>query len=52
MGTFSVLIEVGNPGGNRFEGLEALVDTGATYTVVPSRLARLVPGRSCARSPS
>ncbi len=40
MGTFSVLIEVGDPGGHRFEGMEALVDTGATYTVVPSRTLR------------
>jgi clan AA aspartic protease len=36
MGTFSVRIEVGDPGGERFEALEALVDTGATYTMVPA----------------
>lgn len=36
MGTFNVTIEVGDPRGDRFEPVEALVDTGATYTVVPA----------------
>lgn len=35
MGSFRVRIEVGDPEGRRFEALEALVDTGATYTWVP-----------------
>ncbi len=35
MGTFSVTIEVGDPQGQRYEPVEALVDTGATYTVLP-----------------
>ena len=34
MGTFSVKIEIGDPEGLRFEDVEALVDTGATTTVV------------------
>lgn len=35
MGTFRVQIEVGDPAGGRFQTLDALVDTGATYTWVP-----------------
>ena len=38
MGTFQVTIDVGDPSGQRFEAIEALVDTGATYTVVPAPL--------------
>ena len=38
MGTFSVTIEVGDPQGQRYETVEALVDTGATYTVLPATL--------------
>jgi clan AA aspartic protease len=34
MGTFSVPIEIGDPQGRRFQRLDALVDTGATYLVV------------------
>jgi clan AA aspartic protease len=29
-------IEIGDPTGTRFQALEAMVDTGASYTVVPS----------------
>ena len=36
MGTFTVEIEVGDPTGDRFEPVEALVDTGATYTTIPA----------------
>lgn len=36
MGTFSVTIEVGDPSGERFRDVEALVDTGATTTVIPA----------------
>lgn len=36
MGTFSVTIEVGDPTGTRFQDVEALVDTDATTTVIPS----------------
>ena len=42
MGSFRVRIEIGDPRGQRFEALDALVDTGATYTWVPrSTLERL-----------
>lgn len=40
MGTFSVRLEVGDPQGQRYEPLEALVDTGATYSMVPASLLR------------
>ena len=40
MGTFMYPIEVGNPQGQRFERVEALVDTGATFTVLPGSLLR------------
>ena len=35
MGTFRVRIEIAALGENRFEQLEALVDTGSTYTCIP-----------------
>ena len=35
MGTFTVPIQVGDLAGQNFVDLEALVDTGATYTVLP-----------------
>jgi aspartyl protease family protein len=35
VGTFRVPIEVGDPEGNRWERVEALVDTGASYTLLP-----------------
>ncbi len=38
MGTFRVSIEIGDPGGQRFETVEALVDTGATYTTISAPL--------------
>ncbi len=40
MGTFRVNIEIGDPQGQRFEPVEALVDTGATYTTVPASMLR------------
>ena len=36
MGTFSVTIEAGDPQGRRFRAVEALVDTGASYTTLPT----------------
>ena len=48
MGTFNVTIEIADLEGHRFESLEALVDTGSTTTVVPSRFLRelgVVPTR-------
>ena len=42
MGAFSVEIAIGDVGGENYEKVEALVDTGATTTVVPgSTLRRL-----------
>ena len=42
MGTFTVTFQVGNLAGQQFIEVEALVDTGATYTSIPeSTLARL-----------
>ena len=38
MGTFSVELQVGDPSGSRFENVEAMVDSGATYTVLPASL--------------
>jgi clan AA aspartic protease len=35
MATFRVIIEIGPMDQSRFEQIEALVDTGATYTVIP-----------------
>ena len=38
MGTFSVMIRIGNLGGTNFEEVEALADTGATTTVIPREI--------------
>jgi clan AA aspartic protease len=38
VGTFRVSIEVGDSAGERWETLEALVDTGASHSVVPRPL--------------
>lgn len=38
MGTFSVRLEVGDPLGHRFEAIDAMVDSSATYTVLPASL--------------
>jgi len=35
MGTFAAHIQVGDPDGTRFESVDAMVDTGSTYTWVP-----------------
>ncbi|MBM3946367.1 MAG: hypothetical protein FJ315_03060 [SAR202 cluster bacterium] len=46
MGTFRVTIGVGDPPGQRYEPVDALVDTGATYTTLPAsflRQLRVVP---------
>jgi len=40
MGTFRVEIEIGDATGERWETVEALVDTGATYTTVPTEVLR------------
>ena len=38
MSTFLVTLEVDDPEGSRFENVDALVDTGATYTFFPAFL--------------
>jgi predicted aspartyl protease len=38
VGTFHTSIEIGDPTGQRYETVEALVDAGATYTTVPAPL--------------
>lgn len=40
MGTFHTRVEIGDPAGNRWEEVDALVDTGATYTSIPASLLR------------
>ena len=38
MRTFRITIDIGDQNGQRFQELEALVDTGATFTKVPRRI--------------
>ena len=38
MGVFSVSLEVADPEGRRYETVEAMVDSGATYTVLPASI--------------
>ena len=38
MGTFSVTLGVADPQGRRYEEVEAMVDSGATYTVLPASI--------------
>ena len=38
MGTFWITVEIGDPHGQRFEPVEMLVDTGATFTKAPRDL--------------
>lgn len=38
MGIFRVPIDIGDPAGQRFETIEALVDMGASYSSLPSSL--------------
>lgn len=40
MGTFRYAIEMGDPAGSHFEQVEALVDTGSTYTLIPASVLR------------
>jgi clan AA aspartic protease len=42
MGTFRATVQIGDPAGERYESIEAMVDTGSTHTWVPQDvLARL-----------
>jgi len=38
VGVFSVTVEIGDSRGENFQAIEALVDSGASYTLVPARL--------------
>jgi clan AA aspartic protease len=38
VGTFRVNIEIGDPEGTRYQAVNALVDTGASYTTVPGSI--------------
>ena len=40
MGEVHITIEVGDPRGERFEPVEVMVDTGSTFTSVPTDLLR------------
>ncbi|MBI4236049.1 MAG: aspartyl protease family protein [Chloroflexi bacterium] len=51
MGVFSVPVGIGDPQGRRYETVEALVDTGATYTVAPASLLRHLGVRPHTRAP-
>ena len=46
MGHFRVAVQIGNRAGERFEPVEALVDTGATYTW-PTDARSDIPWRGC-----
>ncbi len=49
MGTFRVEIEVGNPTGDRFAWIDAVVDTGATYTSIARSVLEALDVRPHAR---
>ena len=38
MGIFNVALEIGDPEGQRYETVEAMVDSGAAYTIMPASL--------------
>ena len=38
MGLFDVELQVGDADGTRFESVQALVDTGATFTIIPAEI--------------
>ena len=38
MGTFRIIVEIADPQGRRFEPVEMLVDTGATFTKAPREM--------------
>ena len=40
MGIFNVALEIGAPDGRRYETVEAMVDSGAAYTVMPASILR------------
>ncbi|MBI1885410.1 MAG: aspartyl protease family protein [Chloroflexi bacterium] len=50
MGTFRVAIEIGDPQGQRWETVQALVDTGSSYTVLPRPLLEALKVRPHTRA--
>ena len=40
MGTFHIEIGIGDPQGQRYEYVDALVDSGSTYNILPASLLR------------
>ena len=40
MGTFNVQFEIGNPDGQKYETVEAMVDSGATFTFIPQSMLK------------
>lgn len=38
MGTFTASVEIGDPGARRWEAVDVLVDSGATFTMLPRSL--------------
>lgn len=51
MGTFSVQVEIGSPDRSTFRPVEAMVDTGATFSAVPGKLLEELGYRPIARRP-
>jgi large subunit ribosomal protein L1 len=51
MGTFSVGVEIGSPGGHTFRPVEAMVDTGATFSSLPRKLLEELGYHPIARRP-
>ncbi len=51
MGIFKVTIQIGDPRGERFETVSALVDTGASHTAAPASLLRRLGVAPHTRSP-
>lgn len=50
MSTFNYPIEIGDPQGTRFERIEALVDAGASHTLVPATLLQKLGGKPIRRA--
>ena len=51
MGTFKVAFQIGSITGDRWEWVEALVDTGATYSLVPGAVLRSLGVEPMSRFP-
>ena len=51
MGTFTTAIEVGDPGGRRWQQVDVLVDSGATFTMLPRSLLESLEVRPQDKAP-